>query len=111
MVFLFAPQFVAAFDSTPEVVRFGVEKARTAALFYFLLAFSHAAAAILRGAGKAIVPMMIMMVAWCAVRVAFLAITVPLFYDIQVVYVVYPLTWALSSIIFLIYYKKAHWLS
>lgn len=55
--------------------------------------------------------MMIMMVAWCAVRVAFLAITVPLFYDIQVVYVVYPLTWALSSIIFLIYYKKAHWLS
>ena len=111
VVFLFAPQFVAAFDSTPEVVRFGVEKARTAALFYFLLAFSHAAAAILRGAGKAIVPMMIMMVAWCAVRVAFLAITVPLFYDIQVVYVVYPLTWALSSIIFLIYYKKAHWLS
>lgn len=111
VVFLFAPQFVAAFDSTPEVVRFGVEKARTAALFYFLLAFSHAAAAILRGAGKAIVSMMIMMVAWCAVRVAFLAITVPLFYDIQVVYVVYPLTWALSSIIFLIYYKKAHWLS
>lgn len=111
VVFLFAPQFVAAFDSTPEVIRFGVEKARTAALFYFLLAFSHAAAAILRGAGKAIVPMMIMMVAWCAVRVAFLAITVPLFYDIQVVYVVYPLTWALSSIIFLIYYKKAHWLS
>lgn len=111
VVFLFAPQFVAAFDSTPEVIRFGVEKARTAALFYFLLAFSHSAAAILRGAGKAIVPMMIMMVAWCAVRVAFLAITVPLFYDIQVVYVVYPLTWALSSIIFLIYYKKAHWLS
>lgn len=111
VVFLFAPQFVAAFDSTPEVIRFGVEKARTAALFYFLLAFSHSAAAILRGAGKAIVPMMIMMVAWCAVRVAFLAITVPLFYDIQVVYVVYPLTWALSSIIFLFYYKKAHWLS
>ena len=111
VVFLFAPQFVAAFDSTPEVIRFGVEKARTAALFYFLLAFSHSAAAILRGAGKAIIPMMIMMVAWCAVRVAFLAITVPLFYDIQVVYVVYPLTWALSSIIFLIYYKKAHWLS
>ena len=48
MIFIFAPVFTAAFDSTPEVIRFGVERARTAALFYFLLAFSHSVAAILR---------------------------------------------------------------
>lgn len=41
VVFLFAPALIAAFDSTPEVVRFGVEKSRTAGLFFFLLAYSH----------------------------------------------------------------------
>ncbi len=111
VVFLLAPQLIAAFDSTPEVIQFGVGKARTAALFYFLLAFSHSVAAVLRGAGKAIVPMFVMMVCWCVIRVTFLSITIPLTHSIQMVYWVYPLTWALSSAAFLFYYKKAHWIS
>ena len=71
VVFLLAPQLIAAFDSSPEIIRFGVEKARTAALFYCLLAFSHSIAAILRGAGKTMVSMIIMMMCWCVIRVSF----------------------------------------
>ena len=111
LVFLFAPQMIAAFDPTPEVVQFGIEKARTAALFYFLLAFSHSIAAVLRGAGKAVVPMIVMMVCWCIIRVAFLTVTIPLTHSIQMVYWVYPLTWSLSSLTFLVYYKKANWMA
>ena len=110
VIFIFAPVFTAAFDSTPEVIRFGVERARTAALFYFLLAFSHSVAAILRGAGKAVVPMVIMMIFWCVVRVAFLTGAGMFISSIAIVYWVYPLTWTLSSVAFLIYYKKADWL-
>ena len=110
VVFIFAPQLIAAFDSNPAVVEIGVEKARTSALFFFLLAYSHAVSAILRGAGKAVVPMMVMMIFWCVVRVAFLMITVPLTHSIQMLYWVYPLTWGLSSLAFLWYYKKADWL-
>ena len=110
VVFVFAPQMIAAFDPSPEVVRFGVEKARTAALFYFLLAVSHSIAAVLRGAGKTMVPMMIMLVFWCVVRVGFLTITIPLTHSIQMVYWVYPLTWALGSGASVLYYKKADWL-
>ena len=109
VVFLLAPQLIAAFDASPEVVQFGVDKARTAALFYCLLAFSHSVASILRGAGKAIVPMLIMMSIWCVIRVAFLSITIPLTHSIQMVYVVYPLTWFLSSIVFLLYYRRVNW--
>lgn len=109
-VFLLAPQLIAAFDSTPEVIRFGVEKARTAALFYCLLAYSHSVASILRGAGKAVVPMLIMMSFWCVVRVAFLSISIPMTHSIQMVYVVYPLTWSLSSIAFFFYYQRANWM-
>ena len=110
VVFLLAPWLIAAFDSTPEVVEFGIAKARTAALFYFLLAFSHSIAAVLRGAGKTMIPMLVMMVCWCVIRVTFLSITIPLTNSIQMVYWVYPLTWSLSSLAFLIYYKKAGWM-
>jgi putative MATE family efflux protein len=111
VVFLLAPQLIAAFDSTPEVIRFGAEKARTAALFYCLLAYSHAVASILRGAGKTVVPMMVMMACWCVIRVAFLAVSIPLTHAIQMVYVVYPLTWTLSSLVFFFYYKRANWMN
>ncbi len=110
VVFIFSPRLIAAFDATPAVVQFGIGKARTAALFYCLLAYSHSIAAVLRGAGKTMVPMTIMMAFWCVVRVAFLTITIPLTHSIQMVYWVYPLTWGLSSIAFFVYYKKADWM-
>lgn len=109
VVFILAPQLIAIFDSHPEVVQFGVEKARSAAWFFFLLAFSHSVAAVLRGAGKAVVPMVVMLVCWCVIRVTFLTVTVPLTNSIQMVYWVYPLTWSLSSIAFYLYYKKIDW--
>lgn len=110
LVFLFAPQLIALFDPTPEVVAFGVGKARTAALFYCLLAYAHSMAAVLRGAGKAVIPMAIMIAIWCGVRVAFLSITIPLTHSIQMVYWVYPLTWGISCVLFFLYYKKADWM-
>lgn len=111
IVMLFAPQLIAAFDSTPAVVQFGVEKARTAALFYCLLAYSHSVASVIRGAGKAVVSMLIMMTFWCVVRVAFLAVSIPFTHSVLMVYAVYPLTWALSSVAFFFYYGRANWLN
>lgn len=108
-VFIFAPQLIAAFDTSPDVIAYGVDKARTSVLFYCLLAFSHAMASILRGAGKAVVPMFVMMICWCIIRVSFLAIAVPLTGSIQMVYWVYPLTWFLSSVTFLWYYRRMDW--
>lgn len=110
VVFIFAQQMIAAFDPTPEVVNYGIAKAKTASLFFFLLAYSHSIAAIMRGAGKSIVPMVVMMAFWCVVRVSFLTITIPLTHSIYMLFIVYPLTWALSSIAFFIYYKKADWM-
>lgn len=71
----------------------------------------HSVASILRGAGKAVVPMIIMMAFWCVIRVAFLAVSIPLTHAIQMVYVVYPLTWGLSSVAFFFYYKQASWMN
>lgn len=109
LFYIFAPLLISAFTRETESVAFGVQKARTCALFYCLLAATHSFAAVLRGAGKSIVPMIAMLVFWCVVRVGFLMITVPLTGTIDVVNWVYPLTWTLSTIALFIYYLFADW--
>ncbi len=104
----FAPQLIRAFDSNPEAVDFGVQRSRTVALFYCLLAFSHAMASVLRGEGKSIVPMVIMLIFWCIVRVSILTVSAIYFKSIMVVNWVYPITWFLSSISYIIYYMIAN---
>lgn len=108
--YIFAPQLVAVFDSTEGVVSLGVQQARTVALFYCLLAFSHAVAAVCRGAGKAFVPMAVMLAVWCVLRITYIFITMKLFGEIQYIYWAYPLTWGISSVIYMIYYLKSDWI-
>lgn len=109
-IYASAPYLIGMFNSDPEVVAFGVLQARTVTLFYFLLAFSHCIAGIMRGAGKATVPMFTMMVCWCIIRVSYITIAVKLIPVIRTVFWAYPLTWSLSSIVFLIYFLKADWM-
>ena len=110
ITFVFCPQFIAAFDGTPEVIQYGSLRGQTSAFFFFLLAYSHCVSAILRGAGKSMVPMVVMLVCWCFVRVAGLTITGILIHNIWCVYWIYPITWTLSSITFFIYYHKVDWI-
>lgn len=108
--FLLAPKLIALFNNDPEVVAYGTQQARTIALFFFLLAFSHCMAGILRGAGKSIVPMLVMLTCWCVIRVIYVTVATYFVKEIQVIFWAYPLTWSLSSIIFLIYYLKSNWM-
>lgn len=107
--FLFAPQLIGLFDQTPGVIALGVQQARTVALFYFLLAFSHSIAAVCRGAGKAFVPMCIMLSVWCVIRIAYIAAVMHWIGEIHYIYWAYPLTWGISSVIYLIYYLCSDW--
>ena len=110
VIYTFAPYFIAAFNSTPEVLSYGVAQAHTASLFYFLLSFSHCMAGILRGAGKSTVPMFVMLVCWCIIRVSYISIAVHFIPDIRVIFWAYPLTWCLSSIVFLLYFLRSDWI-
>ena len=105
-----APLFIAAFNNDPQVIAFGTAQARTVTLFYFLLSFSHCVAGILRGAGKSTVPMLVMLVCWCVIRITYITATIHFIQDIRVIFWAYPLTWALSSVIFMIYFLKGSWM-
>lgn len=110
ITYITAPACIRAFTQEPEAIAFGVQKARTCSVFYALLAASHSLSAVLRGAGKSIVPMLTMLIIWCGIRILCLMIFVPVFKDIAVVNWVYPFTWFLSTVVLLLYYKKADWI-
>ncbi len=109
-IWLSAPHLISLFNSDPEVVAFGVRQARVISLFYGLVALNHCVAGILRGAGRAVVPMVIMMAVWCVLRVTWITFAVRMWHTITVVFVAYPMTWTVSLILFFIYYAKADWL-
>ena len=66
-------------------------------------------AGILRGAGKSTVPMFVMLVCWCIIRVTYISVAVKFIPDIRVIFWAYPLTWTLSSIAFILYFLKSDW--
>lgn len=107
--FVFAPELIGLFDKTSGVIAFGVRQARTVALFYCLLAFSHSVAAVCRGAGRAFVPMCVMLAVWCVIRIAYIILVMRLTGEIGYIYWAYPLTWGISSVIYLMYYLRSDW--
>lgn len=109
-IYILSPVLISAFNSDPAVVAYGVAQARTVTLFYFLLSFSHCIGGILRGAGRSTVPMLVMMICWCVIRVTYIVVAVRLRPVIDTVFWAYPLTWGLSSLVFLIYFLKVDWM-
>lgn len=106
----FAPVFIGLFSDSPDVIEFGVKQAKVESLFYCMLALAHCIAGIMRGAGKATVPMFTMLGFWCVLRVTYITIALRFVNDIRVIFSAYPLTWGTSCIVFLLYFWKADWL-
>ena len=109
-IYILIPTLASFFNRTPEVIAYGTAQARVVTLFYFLLAFSHCSAGILRGAGRSFVPMLVMLVCWCVIRVSYITAAVRIFPVIDVIFWAYPLTWSLSTVVFLFYLFKSNWL-
>ena len=108
--YVFAPQLIGFFNDSPEVVDYGTRHMRTICLFYCLLALSHCIAAVMRGAGKATVPMVTMMACWCVLRVSYITVALQFVNELTTVSWAYPITWTCSSIVFLIYFFKVDWM-
>lgn len=104
VLFLSAPYLIAMFDRNPEVIAFGVARARYVTPFFFLCAFTHAMSAVMRGLGKPMVPLFVFLFCWCAMRIIILAVTELFVHTVMTTYLVYPITWTLSSTVLLCVY-------
>lgn len=63
-----------------------------------------------RGCGEAIPPMLLTAVGVCVLRVIWILAVLPLRPEVSTVAFSYPLTWSVTSILFIIYYLKGNWM-
>ena len=108
-LFIWVPILLRIFVDMPEAIEFGTIHGRTVALFFFLLAFSNCATGVLRGVGKSIVPMFTMLICWCGIRVLYVTIAIRIIPVFRTISSAYPLTWTLSSIIFIVFLLRMDW--
>ena len=108
-LFFYAPGAIHFLVKAEDAIKFGVIHSQTTSLFFFLLAFSHCASGVLRGCGKAYIPMISMLSFWCAFRILYVTVAVQFFPVYRTVAMAYPITWSLSSILLLIFLLRLDW--
>lgn len=109
ILYFICPTVLKIFNDNPAVLSIGISQMRTECFFFFALAFAHGISAVMRGAGRAKVPMFTMLGCWCVLRVAYITVAVKAFPVIETIFWAYPITWSVSCIVFLIYYLRADW--
>ena len=97
ILFLFSPQLIGLFSSDPEVIAYGVGRARVGTVFFFLLAYTQLMTGILRGCKHSAEPMAVFILFWCVMRTLIMAVGSQFTASVALTYWVYPITWLMSS--------------
>lgn len=63
-----------------------------------------------RGCGDSVTPTLLTCFGVCILRILWITIMVPLRTEVSTVAFSYPLTWTITSLLFIIYYKKGKWM-
>lgn len=87
-----------------DVIRIGIQMVRFLVPFYVTYISVEIFSGVLRAMGSALIPMIITLSGICALRVIWILTAFPIFKTVETVEASYPITWIVTSILFLIYY-------
>lgn len=110
MLYTFAPKVIALFTKDRAVIEAGVLATQFFCPFYFLLAIMHSLAGTVRGAGKTVPPMIIMLLSLCLFRILAAKFVIPHYNTIENVYMLYPISWFIGAVLMVAYTFKAKWI-
>ncbi|MBQ7153656.1 MAG: MATE family efflux transporter [Clostridia bacterium] len=108
-ILIFAEQLAAIFNTSPAIVEAGALILRLMSPFYLFCCFNQIYAGVLRGAGAALAPMLIMLFSFVFLRQIYLFIIRQIAYSVVWVLFGYPLGWMVCSLLCYLYYRLAHW--
>ena len=109
LLLAFASQIVGLFNKDAQVIRYGVLATRYFCPFYFILSILHGLAGTVRGTGRTIPPMVILLASLCIFRIAAMKIIVPHFDTIDSIYILYPISWLIGAVLMVLYIWKGKW--
>lgn len=97
------------FTTDQEVIRIGLEMLYFLAPTYITYISIEVLAGAIRGTGDSLIPSLMTLGGICLLRVIWMLVVVPQTPTITTVLMSYPLTWILTSVMFLLYYKFGRW--
>ena len=107
---LLSPQLISLFNQEPEVLRYGTLFIRFISPFYLVICINQIISGSLRGAGDSLIPTIMTLTGVCLLRVFWVTVVVSAHHELNVLLLSYPITWSVTSGMFLIYYLRGRWL-
>jgi putative MATE family efflux protein len=110
LLLIFSEPIMRLFTQDKEVIEYGRQAMYYFCPFYFMLSIMHALAGTIRGTGKSIPPMIILLTSLCVFRVIWIILVLPHFSAIDGIFVLYPVSWAVGLVLMILYAWKGKWL-
>lgn len=98
------------FTSDQNVINLGAQMMVYMATFYVTYVPIEIFSGAIKGSGDSVAPMVITLIGVCVLRVAWVLIVVPIWHNLFTLSISYPVSWVITSLIFIIYYLKGGWM-
>ena len=102
--------FLGLFTDDPGVADIGMSIIHVIAPTYITYICIEILGGTARGCGDSIIPMLLTCFGVCVLRVIWILGIVPIHRDLATVAFSYPLTWTVTSVMFIVYYLRGNWL-
>ena len=103
-------QILSLFTNDSAVIEYGQHAMKYFCPFYFLLGILNTLAGTVRGAGKGVPPMLILLFSMCIFRIFWIKLALPFFSTIDGIFMLYPISWLVGMVLMVIYTKFGKWL-
>lgn len=110
VILLTSHTVLGLFTKDNEVITYGQLAMKYFCPFYFLLGILNILAGTVRGAGKGVPPMLILLFSMCIFRILWIKIALPFYSTIDGVFILYPISWFVGMVLMVIYTKFGKWL-
>ncbi len=109
IMYFFGRDFIALFNQEKDVIDAGRLMQLTFLPFYIFLPINQVINGVLRGAGRSAVPMYVMIFSFVFLRQIYLFLVTKVTSDVVYVFLGWPTTWVVCSLIFIVYFFKIQW--
>ena len=109
IILMFSDFFMGIFTQDKEVMYYGIKAMKYFCPFYFLLSIMHGLGGTIRGTGKTVPPMVILLISLCLFRIVWIQFIVPKFNTIDIIYLLYPVSWFVGMVLMVLYAWKGSW--
>lgn len=109
LLLTFSTPVMRLFNQDLDVIACGMTAMRYFCPFYWALSVMHSLAGTVRGTGKSVPPMAILILSLCVFRIVWITFIMPRFNSIDGVFVLYPVSWIFGMVLMSLYTWKGNW--